>query len=150
MYCAYNALFSDADSAPQAFKAVSKALKPGGRFLLDTTNRERLAQADNPARVWRGGGELPWLLEETRFDLLTGAQRIVQRRISRDGHVEERPDALSLHARRTQPTSGRYRTRPERRLWWLAARPLYGSKPTNDTDRKKGSLIWNSPNSTTR
>lgn len=90
VYCAFNALFSDADTAPQVFKAVSKALKPGGRFLLDTTNRERLAQADNPARSWRGGGELPWLLEEAHFDLLTGAQRIVQRRIFVDGCEEER------------------------------------------------------------
>ena len=103
VYCAFNALFSDADSAPQVLNAVSKALKPGGRFLLDTTNRERLVQADNPARSWREstptraghtpllrGGELPWLLEESRLDLLTGAQRILQRRIFADGHVEER------------------------------------------------------------
>lgn len=92
VYCAFNALFSDADAAPQVLKAVSKALEPGGRFLLDTTNRERLAQADNPVRSWRGGGgrALPWLLEETRFDLVTGAQHISQRRIFSDGHTEER------------------------------------------------------------
>lgn len=103
VYCAFNALFSDADSAPHVLNAVSKALKPGGRFLLDTSNRERLVQPDSPVRSWREstptragqvpllrGGELPWLLEETRFDLLTGAQRIVQRRIFADGHSEER------------------------------------------------------------
>ncbi|CAA9563290.1 MAG: hypothetical protein AVDCRST_MAG86-955 [uncultured Truepera sp.] len=90
VYCAFNALFSDADTAPQVLRAVSEALKPEGRFLLDTTNRERLARADSPARSWRGGGELPWLLEEARFDLLTGAQSIFQRRIFGDGHSEER------------------------------------------------------------
>jgi len=90
VYCAFNALFSDADSAPRVLNAVSKALKPGGRFLLDTTNRERLVQPDSPARLWRGGGGLPWLLEETRFDLVSGAQHIAQRRIFPDGHSEER------------------------------------------------------------
>jgi len=90
VYCAFNALFADADAAPQVLKAVSKALKPGGRFLLDTTNRERLAQVQEPSRSWRGGGELPWLLEESCFDLATGAQHIAQRRISPDGHTETR------------------------------------------------------------
>lgn len=103
IYCAFNALFSDADTAPQVFKAVSKALKPGGCFLLDTSNRERLAQAENPTRSWREstptragqvpllrGGELPWLLEESRFELWTGVQHITQRRIFTDGHTEER------------------------------------------------------------
>ena len=90
VYCAFNALFSDADTAPQVFKAVARALKPGGRFLLDTSNRERLAQAATPVRSWRGGGELPWLLEESYFELWTGAQHIRQRRIFADAHTEER------------------------------------------------------------
>jgi SAM-dependent methyltransferase len=90
VYCAFNALFSDADTAPQVFKAVAGALKPGGRFLLDTSNRERLARAATPARSWRGGGELPWLLEESHFELRTGAQHITQHRIFTDGHPEER------------------------------------------------------------
>ena len=103
VYCAFNALFATADTAPQVFKTVSKALKPGGRFLLDTSNRERLAQAATPMRSWREstptragqvpllrGGELPWLLEESRFELWTGAQHIRQRRIFADAHTEER------------------------------------------------------------
>jgi SAM-dependent methyltransferase len=89
-YCAFNALFATADDAPQVLQAVSQALKPGGRFLLDTTNRERLAGAENPMRAWRGGGALPWLLEESHFDLWSGAQRITQRRLFSDGHLEER------------------------------------------------------------
>ena len=90
VYCAFNALFSTPDAAVNVLKAVSKALKPGGRFLLDTQNREPLARVENPIRSWRGGEELPWLLEESRFDLLTGAQHIFQRRIFSDGHTEER------------------------------------------------------------
>lgn len=90
VYSAFNALFSDADTAPRVFNAVSKALKPSGRFLLDTTNREHLAGAENPTRAWPGGGELPWLLEETHFDLATGAQHIAQRRIFSGGHTETR------------------------------------------------------------
>ena len=89
VYCAFNALFSHADAAQKVFQTVSKALKPGGRFLLDTQNRERLVQTEH-ARSWRGGGELPWLLEESSFDLLTGSQSIFQRRIFSDGHTEER------------------------------------------------------------
>lgn len=87
VYCAFNALFSTPDAASQVFASVAGTLKPGGRFLFDTTNRERLAGAEYPARSWRGGGELPWLLEETRFDLLTGAQEIFQRRIFAGGHT---------------------------------------------------------------
>ena len=90
VYCAFNALFSHADAAQKVFQTVSKALKPGGRFLLDTQNREPLARIENLVRSWRGGGELPWLLEESRFDLLKGVQTIVQKRIFTDGHTEER------------------------------------------------------------
>ncbi len=89
VYCAFNALFSTPDAAVNVVKAVSKALKPGGRFLLDTTNRERLAQAET-SRSWRGGGDLPWLLEESWFDLSSGLQTIKQKRIFTDGHTEER------------------------------------------------------------
>ena len=89
VYCAFNALFSHADAAQEVFQAVAKALRPGGRFLLDTQNRERLVQTEN-IRLWRGGGELPWLLEESRFDLLIGSQTIFQLRVFLDGHTEER------------------------------------------------------------
>ena len=89
VYCAFNALFSTPDAAVNVLKAVSKALKPGGRCLLDTQNRERLAQAETE-RSWRGGGDLPWLLEESRFDLLNGLQTIKQKRIFTDGHTEAR------------------------------------------------------------
>ena len=88
VYCAFNALFSTPDAASQVFASVAGALKPGGRFLFDTTNRERLAGAESPVRSWRGGGESPWVLEETRFDLLTGAQEIFQRRIFASGHTQ--------------------------------------------------------------
>ncbi len=88
VYCAFNALFSSPDAASQVFASVARVLKPGGRFLLDTTKRERLAGTESPARSWRGRGDLPWLLEETRFDPLTGAQHIFQRRIFAGGHTE--------------------------------------------------------------
>lgn len=89
VYCAFSALLSTPDAAPQVFSSVAEALKPGGRFLFDVTNRERLVQADS-SRSWRGGDGLPWVLEETFFDLLTGAQTICQRRLFADGHSDER------------------------------------------------------------
>lgn len=90
VYCAFSALFSEPDAAPKVVRAVAALLKPGGRFLLDTSNRERLVRAENPSRSWRGGGELPWILEETRFDLVGGAQHITQRRIFPDGQGESK------------------------------------------------------------
>ena len=90
VYCAFNALFSHADAAQKVFRAVSKALKPDGRFLLDTQNREPLARIVKPVRSWRGGGDLPWLLEESSFDLLNGSQTTEQKRIFMDGHTETR------------------------------------------------------------
>lgn len=88
VYCAFSALFSEPDAAPKVLQAVADVLTSGGRFLLDTSNRERLAQEEGSSRSWRGGGALPWILEETHFDLLTGAQHIAQRRIFPDGHGE--------------------------------------------------------------
>ncbi len=89
VYCAFNALFPTPEAAVKVLEAVSKALKPDGRFLLDTQNRERLAQAETE-HSWRGVGDLPWLLEESRFDLSSGLQTIEQKRIFTDGHAEER------------------------------------------------------------
>jgi SAM-dependent methyltransferase len=88
VYCAFSALFAEPDDAPKVLHAVADALEPGGRFLLDTSNRERFVQADTPSRSWRGGGELPWLLEETHFDLWSGAQTLTQQRVFPDGHCE--------------------------------------------------------------
>ncbi len=91
-YCAFSALLSAPDAAQNVFSAVARALKPGGRFLFDVTNREPLVQAGT-SRSWRGGdglAELPWVLEESRFDLLTGAQFISQIRVYSGGHTETR------------------------------------------------------------
>ncbi len=86
-YCVANGFFSEADSAERVLWEVAHALKPKGRFLLDTTNHGRLVQA-GPTRSWRGGDTLPWILEESHFDLRTGAQRLEQRRILEDGRAE--------------------------------------------------------------
>lgn len=93
VYCAFSALLSTPEAAQNVFAAVARALKPGGRFLFDVTNRERLAQAGT-SRSWRGGDglpgltQLPWVLEGSRFNLLTGAQFISQIRVYPDGHTE--------------------------------------------------------------
>lgn len=87
-YCAFSALLSTPDAAPNVFSSVAKALRPGGRFLFDVTNRERLVQVE-ASRSWRGGEGLPWTLEEARFDLLTGAQTVLQKRLFADGHSDE-------------------------------------------------------------
>ncbi|ADI15801.1 class I SAM-dependent methyltransferase [Truepera radiovictrix] len=102
VYCVANGLFADPNAAARVLRGVARALKPQGRFLLDTSNRERLVQAGT-TRSWRkaappraelapllGGGELPWILEEAHFDLRTGAQHLEQQRIFADGRCQTR------------------------------------------------------------
>ncbi len=88
-YCVANGLFTAPEAAAQVLQGVARALRPQGRFLLDTSNRERLVQAGS-TRSWRGGGALPWILEASRFDLRTGAQHLEQRRLFADGRCETR------------------------------------------------------------
>ena len=65
---------SDDETHLAMLREVERALKPGGRFLLDTTNRERVAKAGK-SQSWRAPeGDLPWLLRESVFDPETGEQ----------------------------------------------------------------------------
>jgi len=91
-YCVASALFSEDDAAHEAILAsVARALRPGGRFLLDTTNRENLVRSPRPTRSWRREREqLPWILEESFFDLVTGTQHLTQHRVYPDGRTQTR------------------------------------------------------------
>ncbi len=69
MYTAFGYFETDEEDF-RVIEAVSGALKPGGRFLIDTINREWLMRHFQPSR----GSELPdgsvWV-ERPRFDPLT-------------------------------------------------------------------------------
>ena len=68
--------FGYLESGEEDFKvlmAVAGALKPGGRFLLDTINREMLVRHWE-AHDWQEGADGTLRLEDRRFDFLTGRQ----------------------------------------------------------------------------
>ena len=90
-YCLYNTLFAWDDATHlKILRGVARALRPGGRFLFDTTNRERVAK-QNASQSWqRPDADLPWLLREARFDVHTGDQHHTEHTIFSDGRVETR------------------------------------------------------------
>jgi hypothetical protein len=78
--------------------AICKSLKPGGRFLLDTLNRDYIV-ADLPTRVWWEGDGCV-VLEEVDFNFHTS--RVIIRRsvVFQDGRQVEQDisiRAYSLH-----------------------------------------------------
>ncbi len=58
----------------RVLEAVSRALKPGGKFLIDTINREMLVRRWE-ARTWQDEADGSLRLEDRSFDLLSGRQR---------------------------------------------------------------------------
>ena len=90
VYCLYNTLFAWDDAAHlNILRNVATSLKPGGRFLLDTTNRERVAKS-GLQQSWQHPKDLdlPWLLRESRFDVHVGDQHLTEHYIFADGKVQ--------------------------------------------------------------
>ena len=88
-YCLYTTLFAwDNPAHLDILRGVASALKPGGRFLFDTTNRERVVKS-GVSQSWQPPNEgLPWLLREARFDARTGDQHFTEYFIFPDGRVQ--------------------------------------------------------------
>ena len=87
VYCLYNTLFAWDDATHlNILRNVATSLKPGGRFLLDTTNRERVAKSGT-VQSWQHLKDLPWLLRESRFDVHMGDQHLTEHYIFADGRV---------------------------------------------------------------
>jgi SAM-dependent methyltransferase len=100
--CAYSMLTSfgyfEEDGNLKVAEGIARALKPGGRFLLDVINRDYVV-ADLPARIWWEGTGCV-VLEEVDFNFHTS--RIVTRRsvVFDDGRQLEQEisvRAYSLH-----------------------------------------------------
>jgi len=68
--------FYDEESNQKVLRSVNRALRSGGRFLLDVLNRDYLLK-DLPARIWRDGQDC-LVLEEVDFDYFTS--RLISRR----------------------------------------------------------------------
>ena len=89
VYCLYNTLFAwDDETHSNILRNVATSLRPGGRFLLDTTNRERVARVGVSQSWQRPSADLPWLLRESRFDVHTGDQHHTEHYIFPDGRVQ--------------------------------------------------------------
>ena len=89
VYLLYNTLFTwDDNTHREVLRDVARALESGGRFLLDTTNRETVAQ-NGTSQSWRSPeAGLPWLLRASTFDPATGDQNFTEHFIFEDGRVE--------------------------------------------------------------
>ncbi len=88
-YCLYNTLFAwDDETHLSILRGVATSLQPGGRFLFDTTNRERVAKGGVSQSWQRPSDDLPWLLRESRFDVHTGDQHHTEHYIFPDGQVQ--------------------------------------------------------------
>ncbi|MCC6746285.1 MAG: methyltransferase domain-containing protein [Deltaproteobacteria bacterium] len=90
--------YFDDDTNRKMIVRVNRALKPGGRFLLEVVNRDYLIQ-DLPARVWREGAGCV-VLEEVDFNYFTS--RVLTKRsvVFEDGrHLEQEISirSYSLH-----------------------------------------------------
>jgi SAM-dependent methyltransferase len=91
--------FGYLESDEEDFKVlagVARALKPGGRFLLDTINREMLVRHWEAHR-WQEGTDGTLHLEDRRFDFLAGRQHNRVLSIHPDGTRREREIDLRMY-----------------------------------------------------
>jgi SAM-dependent methyltransferase len=98
-YCYFTSFgYFDDDSNRKVAASIAKALKPGGRFLLDVVNRDFLV-GDLPTRVW-WQGEGCVVLEEVDFNYFTSRLQVQRSIVFEDGRQSEQEisiRAYSLH-----------------------------------------------------
>lgn len=75
---------------------IAAALRPGGRFLIDTINFLWLIRNFHPDR-WHDYDDGTVLLESRRYDLLTGRDEVTWRFLFPDGSTEELHWSLRLY-----------------------------------------------------
>lgn len=83
LYTAFG-YFPEDDDNVAVLRAVSRALKPEGRFLIDLDNREVALAGGDRQRLWEPQGDGTYLLEERRYDVLTGRLHIGLTRLGSD------------------------------------------------------------------
>jgi len=92
--------FGYVESDEEDFKVlagVARALKPGGRFLIDTINREMLMRHWEQ-HGWQQAADGTLRLEDRHFHFLTGRQRVRVLSIHPDGTRSEREIDLRLYS----------------------------------------------------
>jgi SAM-dependent methyltransferase len=98
-YCFFTTFgYFDDDTNRRVAAGICRALKPGGRFLLDLINRDYLV-GDLPTRIWwQGDGCV--VLEEVDFNYFTSRLQVQRQIILEDGRQLEQEisiRAYSLH-----------------------------------------------------
>ncbi|MDR0344647.1 MAG: class I SAM-dependent methyltransferase [Nocardiopsaceae bacterium] len=79
--------FDDAGNR-RVLTQVAHALKPGGRFALDVSNRDRMVRQFQSSGVDERDGSL--LVDRRQLDLVTG-RMVIERTVIRDGRVHRVP-----------------------------------------------------------
>jgi SAM-dependent methyltransferase len=98
-YCVLTSFgYFDEETNLRVATSICRALKPGGRFLVDTINRDYIV-SDLPSRVWWEGDGCV-VLEEVDFDFHTSRVLIRRSIVFGDGRQVENEisiRAYSLH-----------------------------------------------------
>ena len=99
-FCSWNSFgYFDEQGNADFLRAVSNALKPGARFVIDTPLVEtRLPEMEAEARVWWPVGDL-LALEDRRFDHVNSRVES-QWTFLRDGRIEKKSFSLRLYTYR--------------------------------------------------
>ncbi len=95
MFTSFGYLESEAEDE-KVLEKVSMALKRGGKFLLDIINRDRLIR-EFQAREWHAADEGWLVLEERKFDSLSGRMETRWVCVARDGVRYERLSSVRLY-----------------------------------------------------
>jgi SAM-dependent methyltransferase len=96
IFTAFGYLESD-DEDEKVVRAVHRALKPGGRFLLETMHRDSLLRRLQPQGIQRLDDGL-LMLEERQMEPVTGRQLVRRTLIHPDGRRDEYHFALRLYS----------------------------------------------------
>ena len=87
MFTAFGYLNSKNDDF-QVLKEMYKSLKPGGKLLIDTLNREWVI-INNIEREWRQDKDGTLIIEERNFDLETSRNHVSFKLVSPEGKIKE-------------------------------------------------------------
>ena len=87
MFTAFGYLNSREDDF-KVLQEMYKALKPGGKVLIDTLNREWVI-LNNIEREWRQDKDGTLIIEERNFDLQTSRNHVSFKLISPEGKIKE-------------------------------------------------------------
>jgi SAM-dependent methyltransferase len=87
MFTAFGYLESEEEDL-RVLEAIARALKPGGRLLMDLLNREWVV-ANYAERDWHPGEDGTLYLEQRRFDLSTSRNHVTFTAVSPEGKRRE-------------------------------------------------------------